>query len=117
MWGRGESLASEKLLELEKSVAHENPIFSEGIEKQGMKQERRATRLLIPELNWEWLSDDVLELSFELASGFYATSVLRELGQITEAVRVDESARYHEIALKKAKEIESENNDIQGTQE
>ncbi len=107
MWGRGESLAANQLLEIEQSVANANPVFAEGIEKQGMKQERRATRLLIPGLEWQWLADDVLELSFELASGFYATSVLRELGKITEAVREDESARYHEIALNKLKETET----------
>ena len=110
LWGRGNSLAETQLLEIEKDVANSNTLFSEGIEKQGMKQERRATRLLLPELSWEWLETDVLELKFELASGLFATSVLRELGHITEAPRPEDEhqAYMHRKAKEQAVKGKSE---------
>lgn len=110
LWGRGNSLAEKQLLEIEKNVANSNTLFSEGIEKQGMKQERRATRLLLPELSWQWLETDVLELKFELASGLFATSVLRELGHITEAPRPEDEhqAYMHRKAKEQAEKGKSE---------
>lgn len=102
LWGRGNSLADKQLLKIEQAVANQHPLFSEGIEKQGMKQERRATRLLLPDLAWTWLESDVLELNFELASGLFATSVLRELGQITEAPRAEDE--HQAYMHQKAKE-------------
>lgn len=85
MWGKGESLAKSELAEIEISVANTNPLFAQGLVKQGMKQERRATRLCLPNLSWQWQDDVTLILEFELAAGFFATSVLRELGSIIEA--------------------------------
>lgn len=87
MWGRGQSLSEEDLSNLETSVAQRFPVFSEGIEKQGIKQERRASRLMVPDLSWQWLESDQLVLQFSLPSGYYATSILRELGQMVEATR------------------------------
>lgn len=94
MWGGGESLAQSELLRIENDIAENNLLFKDGLEKQRMKQERRATRLLLPDLCWNWQSETELVLEFELASGLFATSVLRELGDITEAVREDENLQY-----------------------
>jgi tRNA pseudouridine13 synthase len=44
-----------------------------------MDQERRPLRLMPKDLKWRWLDDAVLELSFELPAGAYATVVVREL--------------------------------------
>jgi tRNA pseudouridine13 synthase len=44
-----------------------------------MDQERRPLRLLPKGLRWRWPAEDVLELSFELPAGAYATVVAREV--------------------------------------
>jgi tRNA pseudouridine13 synthase len=52
-----------------------------------LKQERRALRLPVTELAWEFEGDDTLRLAFRLPAGSYATAVLREL--VRSAVAVD----------------------------
>lgn len=87
LWGRGQLTSTAKLQSLEESIANRTPLLCEGLEKAGLKQERRATRLMVPDLYSKWLDDSTLALHFSLPSGYYATSVLRELGQFTEAER------------------------------
>ena len=87
LWGKGDSLSQTDLLALEQEQAQRFPVLAAGLEKQGMNQERRATRMLLPDLFWHWLDDSTLVLRFNLASGYFATSVLRELGVITQAQR------------------------------
>ena len=87
LWGKGESLSEHALKELEQQQAQRFPVLAAGLEKQGMKQERRATRMLLPDLFWHWQDDATLVLRFNLASGYFATSVLRELGVIKQAQR------------------------------
>lgn len=99
LYGRGESLAQSELLEIENVVSEANPLFSENLEKQGLKQERRATRSLVPELTWQWVEDDALKLEFSLASGYFATSILREIGDITEAEREQEISEEYKKVL------------------
>ncbi len=53
---------------------------------KGLKQERRASRMLVPDLFWMWQGDNLI-LRFSLASGYFATSILQELGDIQEAPR------------------------------
>ena len=48
-----------------------------------MRQERRSLRVRVNDLEWQWPADDVLQLSFRLAPGSYATEVLAELGEVT----------------------------------
>lgn len=96
MWGKGDALSAGTLSDLENDIAAQHPLFAEGLCKQGMKQERRATRMLIPDLFWQWQAAQDengtrnLILHFSLPSGYYATSLLRELGDITEAERMEE---------------------------
>ena len=63
-----------------------------GLEAAGLKQERRALRLRPDAMDWEWHDDDcgagpgqALRLRFALPAGCYATTVLAELGEITDA--------------------------------
>lgn len=103
MWGKGEALSSGPLLELEQQIAQAHPLFADGLCKQGMKQERRATRMLIPDLFWQWQPDELgsgksnLILHFSLPSGYYATSLLTELGDFVEAERFEESERSRPV--------------------
>jgi len=78
LWGRGRLATSGDVLMLEQAVAESHPLWCEGLERAGMKQERRALRVPVTELEWQFTNDQC-ELSFFLPAGSYATSVLREL--------------------------------------
>lgn len=87
LWGEGDlrssgDAASCELRALEGDTAMR---LRAGVERAGLKQERRALRLRPDTLAWEWLQDDVLVVEFALPPGCYATTVLRELGEITDA--------------------------------
>lgn len=89
MWGRGALRTSEAALALETAAVagDDAQALRDGLERAGMKQERRALRLRATGLQWQWLQEDALELAFELPPGSYATSVLAELGEVTDAMR------------------------------
>jgi len=83
LWGKGESLSSAAARELEESIVNANLEFSDGLVKQGMQQDRRATRLFASNLEFQ-VNNDTLHLSFTLPSGTYATCVLREILNVQE---------------------------------
>ena len=90
LWGEGE-LRSDGIAREVELGALEGDTASRlrtGLERAGLKQERRALRLQPSELRWQWLDDAALELRFALPPGCYATTVLRELGDITDAAEV-----------------------------
>ena len=85
LWGRGRALAGEEALQLETDAMAPWQAWCEALEHVGLKQERRALRLLPLLAEWAQLppsEDDTgpgLQLSFELPPGTYATAVLREV--------------------------------------
>ncbi len=79
LWGRGTSLARDQALAIEQAALAGDEIFRSGLEQAGLAQERRALRLPVAELQWQFPSRDSVQLSFRLPAGAYATSVLREL--------------------------------------
>lgn len=79
MWGRGISLARDEALAIEQAALAGEEIFRSGLEQAGLSQERRALRLPVADLQWQFPSHDSVQLSFRLPAGAYATSVLREL--------------------------------------
>ncbi|MBL4940092.1 MAG: tRNA pseudouridine(13) synthase TruD [Colwellia sp.] len=82
MWGAGELMTNAEPKNLEQLIADRHSEFSQGLPRFGLKQERRRIRLVIDNTDIEVLSIDVLptvKISFTLASGSYATTVLREL--------------------------------------
>ncbi len=78
LWGRGALSSQADVQAMELGVAEQYELFCGGLERAGMKQERRALRLPVAELAWQIL-DEELSIEFFLGSGSYATSVLREL--------------------------------------
>lgn len=102
LWGRGRLTSSDEALQLETEVASRYPEICDGLEHAGLQQERRALAAVPSHFQWHWLvqgdesqrcteltaSDYAqaadLELSFSLAAGYYATSIIRELMQINE---------------------------------
>lgn len=89
LWGNGELMSQSTVREQESAVAEEFALLCQGLEKHGLKQERRSLRLLVDQLSHQWLDDDCLELVFQLPPGSYATSVLQELGQFTDIAELN----------------------------
>ncbi|MEJ2060142.1 MAG: tRNA pseudouridine(13) synthase TruD [Gammaproteobacteria bacterium] len=85
LWGRGELPTYGAVRELELEVAESEADLAQGLEAAGMKQERRALRLVPEGLSHAWLDDTSLQLEFTLPAGCYATSVLRELAGYTDS--------------------------------
>lgn len=77
LWGEGESMASGDVAALENNMAEQFRPLADGLEAARLKQERRALRLMPENMRWV-LQDDVLNISFDLPAGAFATMVLRE---------------------------------------
>lgn len=96
LWGAGELRSAEAARALELAALDEAVALRlrEGLEREGLKQERRATRLRVADLQWRWLDGqgDALELRFALPPGSYATALLHELGQVEEAPQASTEA-------------------------
>ena len=78
LWGAGDLSSTGMAQELETEVAATQPIFRDGLAAAGLKQERRALRLMVRDATLEWLEPSVAVLNFRLPAGAYATVVLRE---------------------------------------
>lgn len=63
----------------EEHVLDDWRVWIDGLQRFGLDADRRALRLAVDGLTWQWLDDDGLELCFGLQSGAYATTVLREV--------------------------------------
>ena len=85
LWGKGALRSSADAEALEMAVAASQLSLCKGLEAAGLEQARRSLRLIAADLEWTWLDDDSLELSFALPPGTYATAVLRELCVLKEA--------------------------------
>ena len=77
--GRGTAVVEAEALALEKAVLAGYSDWQAGLEAAGLKQERRALRLTLDDLEWTQPAAEALCLEFSLPAGAYATSVLREL--------------------------------------
>ncbi len=68
----------DKALEVESGVLQGWSDWVEGLQRFGLDADRRALRLVVEGLSWEW-HDDRLQLDFVLPAGAFATVLLREL--------------------------------------
>lgn len=104
MWGAGELMTSADPQTLEQGVAEHHSVLSQGLPRFGLKQERRRIRLIVQDPCIDVLpSEDTVNnvlpavtLSFTLAAGSYATTVLRELldyQDCTQRVVVNENVK------------------------
>jgi tRNA pseudouridine13 synthase len=86
LWGRGELRTTGAAAALENSALEDAQSLAlrVGLEAAGLKQERRATRLRPQALEWTWMDPATLQMRFSLPPGAYATTVLSELGDITD---------------------------------
>jgi tRNA pseudouridine13 synthase len=81
MWGDGELRPQSQARALESDVVAGFSDLAAGLAAAGLRQERRALRLPVRDLAWQWRMQD-LELAFFLPAGCYATTVLHALGDI-----------------------------------
>lgn len=79
LFGAGEQPTRGEVGALEAAVAAEYADWVEGLAAVGLKQERRALRLDIEDLQLEPVSTTEVVLRFGLPAGCYATTLLREL--------------------------------------
>jgi len=95
LWGRGHLRSTDDARALEEAVLDDPRAQSlrQGLEAAGLSQERRSTRLRPGGLRWDWLDRHGLKLVFELPPGTYATTLLAELGSVTD--RLSESHDRH----------------------
>ena len=79
LWGKGRLQSDGECFRLEDNICSFYSILCDGLEKVGMKQERRILSLLPKNMDWVWEGVNTLRLKFNLPKGCFATSVLREL--------------------------------------
>lgn len=79
--GTGGLVAQQESAALEQQVLAGFDAEIAGLQAEGVEAARRATRLPVRDLDWQF-SDDILTLSFRLPVGAFATSVLAEVAEL-----------------------------------
>ena len=79
LWGSGVLTTTGEAGQLEYDVATSLNAFAKGLENAGLKQERRALRVIPGKFSISPDGNDAVMLEFTLPRGSYATSVLREM--------------------------------------
>ena len=85
LWGEGELPSRGEARALEEGIVSEHRPLADGLAAAGLRQERRALRLIPAGLSHQWLDPATLRLEFSLARGCYATTVLREVANYRNA--------------------------------
>ena len=85
LWGRGElrTAGVARDMELAALEGADALALRAGLERAGLGQERRATRMRVAGLEWSRPEADGLVLRFDLPAGSYATCVLDEIGRLS----------------------------------
>jgi tRNA pseudouridine13 synthase len=76
LWGMAKQMV---LNAVEQAVIDQYPEMAQGLVACGVEMDRRALRINVPDLQWQFVGDDVLILEFSLPAGSYATAVLRQV--------------------------------------
>lgn len=76
--GKGEPRESGEVLRIEDKVLEPWRDWRRGLERINVERQRRALRLAVSDLKWEYAAD-TLRLQFRLMRGAFATAVLREI--------------------------------------
>lgn len=78
LWGQGTSDLTDFPRDIECAVIDQHSELANGLEQMGLKLQRRALRVNVDSLTWQFIDDKTIELRFFLPAGSYATAVLRE---------------------------------------
>ncbi|HET8801654.1 MAG TPA: tRNA pseudouridine(13) synthase TruD [Marinobacter sp.] len=84
LWGDGGTLADGELGTLERGVVAATPELEALFATTRMKPERRPLVARARNLQWHWLEDSRLQLSFALAPGQYATTLLNDIFELED---------------------------------
>ncbi|MFN2361824.1 MAG: tRNA pseudouridine(13) synthase TruD [Marinobacter sp.] len=87
LWGDGGTDAVSVQGEMERAVVARHPGLAAVFATTRMKPERRPLIMRPESLEWHWLDSDRLELKFWLSPGQYATTLLSDVFDITDATR------------------------------
>ena len=79
LWGKGKLDVNLDALHIEQDVIAANAELAEGLITSGVEISRRALRVNVEDLEWDFLNPTILWLSFTLPAGSYATAILREV--------------------------------------
>ncbi len=79
LWGKGNADVSAEALAIEQAIVEAYDELAQGLIASDVDRDRRALRVNVQDLCWQFIDDTTLELSFTLPAGSYATSVLREI--------------------------------------
>lgn len=83
LWGSGNRVAGPRAQERENAWLADEAGLREGLERAGLRADRRALRALASDVDWSVDTDGsgrvALELAFTLASGVFATALLAEV--------------------------------------
>jgi len=79
LWGRGEAGVTADTLSIEQGIIDAYPELAQGLTACEVDKDRRALRVNVQDLGWQFVDDATLALGFTLPAGSYATSVLREI--------------------------------------
>ena len=79
MYGKGEGETSAEALQIETSILNDHQELADGLIKFDLSSDRRALRVMVSNLQWEFVDDTSLLLKFSLPAGSYATSLVREI--------------------------------------
>lgn len=83
MWGAGKLASQLAAADFENKLAFEHPLVSKTLTDLGLKQERRPISLFPQDMLWK-IDNSQLNVSFTLPAGAFATSVLREVVNISQ---------------------------------
>jgi tRNA pseudouridine13 synthase len=79
LWGKGEPGVSADARAIEQAIANKYEDLAQGLVNADVESDRRALRVNVRNLQWQFINDQALALSFTLPAGSYATAVLREI--------------------------------------
>lgn len=85
LWGKGELMTGPIVTEKEAAYLSGETVLRQGLENAGLKPQRRPLLSRPQNLSWMWQDETSLVLEFSLGTGIYATSILREVTQISDA--------------------------------
>lgn len=99
LWGQGELMSRGPVRQLEERVVSDWQDWCRGLEEAGLKQQRRALRVVPIALTHQYdVQQKTLWLSFALPAGAYATNLVREITatrQNAEKTPSDNSGDLH----------------------
>ena len=96
LWGRGPVMTGASMTVLEQGFTAAEPDLKAGLEAAGLTADRRALLSRPRQLSWEWENEATVRIGFHLGQGVYATSLLREVFHLKDAM-VRESGGTDEL--------------------